>query len=386
MPTPKRDEKLEAIGQLAGGLAHDLNNLLTIILGNLQLVKRRFGETPGLASRLDAALGASSRAAELTRRLLGISHLQPMQLEAVDVGDLVTGLAAQLRRTWGESIRIETDVEPGLGAVQSDRAQLETALVNLCTNARDAMAAGGRLRLSVRKVRVACEEWDPNAALEPGEYVTVAVRDDGAGMAPEVLERAFDPFFTTKEMGNGAGLGLSVVHGFARRARGAVDLKSERGGGTCATVYLPVAVAWRPAAAAAPEPGDPESVRRATVLVVEDDEDIREFAASVLRDAGYEVCEAADGVAALEILRSERPLDLLLTDVLMPGGVSGQEVAGEARARAVPIKVLYASGYAPDSLLRGGRLRNHESFIPKPYSADDLVRSVQSAFEQGERS
>jgi len=386
-PALQREQKLEAIGQLAGGLAHDLNNLLTIIVGNLELVKRRFGDTPGLARRVDAALSASSRAAELTRRLLGISHLQPMRLEAVDVGCLVIGLAEQLQRTWGRSIVIETDIEPDVVPIQTDRSQLETALENLCLNARDAMAPGGCLRLAVRTVGVRRGEVrGAVAALEPGDYVAVEVRDDGAGMPPDVLEQAFDPFFTTKELGAGAGLGLSIVHGFVRRARGAVDLKSARGNGTSAVLYLPTSASGHRVATAPPEASLPRSMRSTTVLCVEDDEDIREFAVDVLRDGGYEVCEAANGRAALEVLRSERPFDLLLTDVLMPGGVTGRAVAGEARSRRTRIRVLYVSGYAPDALLGGGRLESHESFLAKPYSAADLLRSVEDALERGDPS
>jgi CheY-like chemotaxis protein len=379
MSTRQRDQKLEAIAGFAGGLAHDLNNLLTIVLGNLQLVKRRLGDAPGLANRLEAALGAGSRAAELTRRLLGISHLQPMRVEAVDVGALVTGLADQLRRTWGDSIAVESSVEPDVGSLQTDPGQLEAALVDLCLNAREAMAAGGRLRLVVRRVPRGEGRPDSIAALPSGDYAAVEVRDDGAGMTPDVLERAFDPFFTTKELGHGAGLGLSVVHGFVRRAHGAVDLESEPGKGTCATLYLPRTVEARRDADTRPEARGAKSMRRATVLVVEDDEDIREFAASVLRDAGYEVCEAADGRSAVEILRHRPPFDLLLTDVMLPGGMTGQEVAGEAQAGERPVPVLYASGHAPDALLRDGRLRGYESFLAKPYSADDLVRSVHDA-------
>jgi CheY-like chemotaxis protein len=302
-----------------------------------------------------------------------------MRVEAVDVGALVTGLADQLRRTWGDSIAVESSIEPEVGSLQTDPGQLEAALVDLCLNARDAIAAGGRLRLEVRKVPRDEGRPDSISALAPGDYVAVEVRDDGVGMAPDVLERAFDPFFTTKELGHGAGLGLSVVHGFARRARGAVDLQSETGKGTCATLYLPRTLEEHRDADARPEAGGARSLRPATVLVVEDDEDIREFAASVLRDAGYQVCEAADGRSAVEILRHRPPFDLLLTDVMMPGGITGQEVAEEAQAGGRPVPVVYASGHAPDALLRDGRLRGHESFLAKPYSADELVRSVQDA-------
>jgi CheY-like chemotaxis protein len=380
-----RDRKLEAIGHLAGGLAHDLNNLLTIVLGNLQLVKRRVGDAPGVASRLEAALGASARASELTRRLLGLSHFQPMRLEEVDVGSLVTALGDELRRTWGPSIAVEVKVDPGAGTIRTDRSQLEAALASLCTNAQEAMSSRGRLRLEVRRLGAHEPPPLPDAALAPGGYVAIEIHDDGPGMAPQVLERAFDPFFTTKPLGNGAGLGLGTVHGYSKRAQGAIALQSAPGQGTSAILYLPAQPRETRPAAPCLEPDVARAAPRARILVVEDDEDIREFAASVLRDGGFEVWEAGDGRAALEILRSERPLDLLLTDVLMPGGVNGRQVADEARASRSGLRILFTSGYVPDALCAAGG--HHPApptdFLSKPYSADELLRCVHAVFAAG---
>jgi len=366
----RQAQKMEAVGQLTGGVAHDFNNLLTVIIGNLDVARRRLAGGDGRALRaVENATQGATRAAALVERLLAFSRRQPIEPQAVDVEDLIRGMADLLRRSLGENVRLDLDLPRGLWPVSTDPNQLENALVNLAVNARDAMPAGGALTISARNAD------RPSRHVEPGEYVVISVADTGAGMPPDVLERVFEPFFTTKEVGKGTGLGLSQVYGFAKQSDGDVGIESEVGRGTTVRLILPRA------ASAAAQPGAQADVSpqggRETLLIVEDDEAVRRFAAETLAEFGYEVLEAADAEAGSALLRDEPRIALLLTDVGLPG-TSGRELAVKARAARPGLPVLLITGHAKDDPSEGldaGLLR-------KPFSTDDLARAVRRSLDR----
>jgi signal transduction histidine kinase/CheY-like chemotaxis protein len=377
--------KMEAVGRLTGGIAHDFNNLLTIILGNLQMLED-IAESGAGADLVQEALAASRRGGELTERLLAFGRRRPLHPSPVDVGDLVSGMAGLLARALGDPILVETRIAPDLWAASVDPGQLENALLNLALNARDAMPAGGTLAIDCANARLAGGEV---AELGPGDYVRIDVRDTGTGMAPDVAERAFEPFFTTKPEGKGTGLGLSMVYGFTRQSGGLAAIESGLGFGTTVRLYLPRATAAaRPAAAAreAVHPARGGAVPSATVLVVEDDEGVRRFAARALRERGLTVLEAEDAPAALEILGADDAVDLLFTDVLMPGGMTGAELAEAARRRRPSLRVLFASGNPEHRMSRKAALPAAALFLRKPYDAATLARSIAEIMESSEGS
>ncbi len=374
----RQSQKMEAVGQLTGGLAHDFNNLLTGISGSLELVQTRVvqGRFNDLHRYLHAAQNASRRAAALTHRLLAFSRRQTLDPRPVDTNRLVTEMDELIRRTAGPSITVEFAPAGGLWLTCVDPNQLENALLNLCINARDAMPDGGRLTIETSN------KWlDERAAkqrdLEPGQYITLAVTDTGTGMAPEVIERAFDPFFTTKPLGEGTGLGLSMIYGFVRQSGGQARIYSELGRGTMVCLYLPRhfgTLALDETLSEAAEP--PRAEHGETVLVVDDEPTIRMLVTEVLQELGYTAIEAADGKSGLKILQSPRRVDLLITDVGLPGGLNGRQLADQAATTRPELKVLFITGYAENAVVGNGHLRPGMHVMTKPFAMDALAARI----------
>ncbi len=383
----RQAQKMEAVGQLTGGIAHDFNNLLTVVVGNIDMALRALkaaGGEPRAERALGSAQKGAERAAALTQRLLAFSRRQPLAPRPLDVDKLVLGMSDLLHRALGETINLEIVTSPGLWRIEADPNQLEAALLNLAVNARDAMPGGGVLTVETANARLDEAYALQNAEVPPGQYVCIAVTDTGSGMPKELLEKVFEPFFTTKEVGKGTGLGLSMVYGFVKQSGGHVKLYSEEGKGTTVRMYLP-----RLLAEVDPEP-DTEivpglEVSRAaeTILVVEDDDDVRAYTVAVLRDLGYRVLEAHDGISALRLLeRQEQPVELLFTDVVMPG-MSGRELADEASKIQPDLRVLYTSGYTRNAIVHGGRLDAGVEMIAKPFTTDALAQKVRDMLDRG---
>ena len=383
----RQSQKMEAVGQLTGGLAHDFNNLLTGITGSLELLGARIGQ--GRISDLDryvnAAQGAARRAASLTHRLLAFSRRQTLEPRPTDVNRLVGGMEELIRRTVGPSVAIEVVGAAGLWPALVDPNQLENALLNLCINARDAMPDGGRLTIETANTLL-----DHRAAgereLPPGQYLSLSVSDTGTGMSPEVAARAFDPFFTTKPIGLGTGLGLSMIYGFARQSGGQVRIYSELGHGTTMRLYLPRhlgAADPEPDGALARAPDLPGAGPGETVLVVDDEATIRMLVVEILGDLGYAAIEAMDGAAGLEVLRSDRRIDLLITDVGLPGGMNGRQVADAGRALRPELKVLFITGYAENAVLGHGHLDPGMQVLTKPFAMDALAARIRTLISTG---
>jgi PAS domain S-box-containing protein len=372
----RQAQKMEAIGQLTGGVAHDINNMLQGIVGGLEMARRRVekGRAAEAGRYLDAARDASDRAAALTNRLLAFARRQALDPRPVDPDRLAEGMAELIRRTVGPAIQVELRMGNGIWTVLCDPNQLESALLNLCINARDAMPKGGRLTISTQDVHLSAAALAGEDGTTPGDYVEVAVADTGVGMPPEVAARVFEPFFTTKPVGQGTGLGLSQIHGFVRQSGGVVRLESAPGKGTTVRLYLP----WHERARAeedrptAAEPGRADAGE--TLLLVEDETTVRELAAERLRELGYRVLEAADGPMALRALRGADRLDLLVTDVGLPGALNGRQVADAARERWPALPVLFITGYAGGAL--EGRLAPGMAVIGKPFALGALAEHI----------
>jgi CheY-like chemotaxis protein len=381
---------MEAIGQLTGGVAHDFNNLLQVILGNLDRLRRR--HKPGDDSKqaeaefqrmTGAAIQGAQRAAQLTQRMLAFSRRQPLAPKPVDVNKLVSGMSEMLGRTLGETIQLEPVLSGGLWRTLADENQLENALLNLAVNARDAMPNGGKL--TIEAANVALDEAYSAAEqdnVRPGQYVMIAVSDTGAGMPPDVLTKAFEPFFTTKDVGQGTGLGLSQVYGFIKQSGGHVKIYSEQGEGTTVKLYLPrlatadtqidaIADTWRVQGSSYNE----------TVLVVEDERDVRRLAVEALEELGYRVLEAEDGHVALKLLEREPGVRLLFTDVGLPGGLNGRQLADQARQRWPSLKVLFTTGYARNAIVHHGRLDPGVELIGKPFQIGSLAAKVRELLD-----
>ena len=374
----RQAQKMEAVGQLTGGLAHDFNNILAAISGSLELLQRKKHESgsPAFERLLNTARSATRKAASLTHRLLAFSRQQTLEPKHLNANRLVGGMEELVRRTIGPDIELEVVSAVGLWTVEVDPSQLENSLLNLCINARDAMPEGGKLTIET------ANRWiDERVAVEqqvaPGQYVSMCVSDNGTGMPPEVIARAFDPFFTTKPMGMGTGLGLSMVYGFAKQSDGHVRIYSELGQGTTVCVYLP----RREGTEAAednplPLPPDARADVGETVLVVDDDEMVRTLTVETLQELGYTVLEAADGLAATDILRSTRRIDLLVTDVGLPGGMNGRQVADAARMARPALQVLFITGYAENAVLGHGHLDPGMHIMTKPFELTALGNKV----------
>jgi PAS domain S-box-containing protein len=366
--------KMEAVGNLTGGVAHDFNNLLQVIGGNLQLLERDVAAQEQGQRRLRTALGAVERGAKLASQLLAFSRRQPLQPRVLHLGRLVRGMDDLLRRALGEHIEVETAVTGGLWNTFADPNQLENVILNLAINARDAMTGQGRLTLEVRNAVLDEPYAQRHPEVVPGPYVLLAVSDTGSGMPPEVLARAFEPFFTTKSEGRGTGLGLSMVYGFVKQSGGHVKIYSELGHGTSVKVYLPRAFQ---AEAPLTEPLEgPVEGGTETVLVVEDDAEVRATVVEMLGELGYRILKAVDAQSALAIIQSGLQVDLLLTDVVMPGPLRSPDMAREARALQPDMEVLFTSGYSENAIVHGGRLDPGVNLLSKPYRREDLARKV----------
>jgi PAS domain S-box-containing protein len=375
----RQSQKMEAVGQLTGGLAHDFNNLLTGITGSLELLQARIaqGRLEDFDRYINAAQGASRRAAALTHRLLAFSRRQTLDPKVTDVNLLIAGMDELVRRTMGPQVTVQVMPSDGLWTTLVDPNQLENALLNLCINARDAMPEGGRLVIEGANHRFDAQEA-AERDLVAGEYLSLCVTDDGVGMSPEVAARAFDPFFTTKPLGQGTGLGLSMIYGFTRQSGGQARILSKAGAGTTICIYLPRHVGEAeptadtvamPAAALHAQAGE-------TVLVVEDEPTIRMLVIEVLTTLGYETIEAADGSAALAVLQSDARIDLLVTDVGLPGGMNGRQVADHGRVARPGLKVLFMTGYAENAVVGNGRLAAGMHVLTKPFAMETLASRI----------
>ncbi len=378
----RQAQKMEALGQLTGGVAHDFNNLLAVIYGNLSLIRSEIGHDGQLSELAEDAAAAAKAGADLTNRLLAFGRQQELHPEPTDAQDLLVQFSRVLERTLGEAIAIELSMDDGLWPIDVDRSQLETSILNLALNARDAMPDGGVLSITALNVPSEAQAAGREEKVAFGDYVEIAVSDSGEGMSSDVQARAIQPFFTTKTVGQGSGLGLSMVYGFAQQSGGHIDIASEIGEGTTVRLFLPrSSQPSAPSDAAAKSAASPERPSE-LILLVEDQPAVRRLARRVLTRQGYDVLEASDGRAALEILADHTHIDLLFTDVVLPGGMSGVELAAAAEADRPGLRVLYTSGYAPERILDDLGQDGGISLVRKPFDTDDLVRSVRQALDQ----
>jgi PAS domain S-box-containing protein len=375
----RQSHRLDAVGQLTGGVAHDFNNMLTVILGNAELLQEALERDVVHRELAEMIVGAANSAAELTKRLLAFARKQALNPIAIDSNQLIAGMYPLLRRTLAANLEIEMVAESDVWQALVDPAQLENAVLNLCINARDAMLGGGRLRIETKNVELDKDYAAGQVDVKSGQYVLITVTDTGCGIAPDVLRRVFEPFFTTKEKGKGTGLGLAMVYGFIKQSEGHISIFSEPGHGTTVSMYLPRAVGDSPHATVA------TGVFRIihgteTILLVEDDEQVRRFALSQLKSLGYNVLQAHNGVEAMELIERNEQIDLLFTDVVMPG-MSGRQLADSARQRRPGLKVLFTSGYNEDAIVHHGRLDHGVQLLPKPYRRRELAKRIRSIFD-----
>jgi signal transduction histidine kinase len=378
----RQAQKLEAVGQLTGGLAHDFNNLLTVIMGNLEIARQRQGkQEPDTERFLGNAMQGAERAAVLTHRLLAFSRQQTLAPAPVDLNALVKGMSELIRRTLGEAIDIEIVLAGGLWRTFCDPHELETALLNLVVNARDAMPDGGKLTIETGNAYLDDEYARLHAEVQVGQYVMIAVTDTGIGMDEETCQRVFEPFFTTKEAGRGTGLGLSMVFGFVKQSGGHIKVYSELGQGSCLKLYFPrLRADLQQSNTVTPAEAPLRGATGCTVLVAEDDNGVRSFIVHSLRELGYGVCEAADGSSALEMVQAEPKLDLLLSDVGLPR-MNGRKLAEAAQRLRPGLKVLFMTGYTRNAIVHGGRLDPDVALLPKPFTAAMLARQVIAVLE-----
>lgn len=382
-------QKMEAVGQLTGGIAHDFNNMLAIVIGNLDMALGKLvgGKRADVERAITNAREGADRAATLTARLLAFSRQQPLEPRVLDANRLVAGMSEMLRRTLGETIRIETVLAGGLWAVHADPVQIESALVNLAVNARDAMPNGGQLIVETANTELDERYADAHNEVKPGAYVMISISDTGTGMPGDVVERAFEPFFTTKSVGRGTGLGLSQVFGFVKQSRGHLKIYSEVGRGTTVKIYLPrhVASAEDIAAAIAGRDGQasiPPGNRGEVILVVEDEPRVRLMSVDALRDLGYTVVHAENARQALDRFAAHPHVDLLFTDVVMPD-MTGRELAQHLLAQHETLKVLFTTGYTRNAIVHSGMVDSDVLFIAKPFSVDALARKVRAVLDGG---
>jgi PAS domain S-box-containing protein len=377
----RQAQKMEAIGQLTGGVAHDFNNLLTVIMGNLEHLERLTPPVQPTHRLIAAALRGASRAALLTERLLAFSRRQPLAPEVLSVNKLVAGMSDLLRRTIGEAVFVETVLAGGLWPTFADGNQLENAIINLAINARDAMPEGGKLTIETANSHLDEAYARMHDEVEPGQYVGIFVTDTGVGMSAEVVSKAFEPFFTTKEIGQGTGLGLSQVYGFIKQSGGHVKIYSEIGQGTSVKLYLP---RHRGMEQAVDERNETRELPRGNselVLVVEDDPDVRDYTVEMVSDLGYTVLSAGEGASALRLLDSHHEVSLLFTDVGLPGGMNGRQLAEQALRRNPRLKVLYTTGYARNAIVHQGRLDPGVEVIFKPFTYSDLATKLRRVLD-----
>jgi signal transduction histidine kinase/CheY-like chemotaxis protein len=378
----RQSQKMEAIGQLTGGIAHDFNNMLQVITSSLQILRRRAGNgEPGTDKFLDAATAATDRAKTLTHRLLAFARKQPLEPVPVDANKLIAGMSDLLRSSLGEQVQLEVVAAGGLWSTRADPHQLESTIVNLAINARDAMPEGGKLTIETSNTFLDDAYASQNAEVEPGQYVQVAITDTGRGMAPDVIARAFDPFFTTKPPGMGTGLGLSQVYGFIKQSRGHIKIYSEVGSGTTVKVYLPrlhgEVDTEKPGAAQPAQAGEAGDV----VLVVEDDFLVRQLSVDSLRELGYTALECGNAAAALKLLEKHPEIKLLFTDVVMPE-MNGRALADAAVKLRPGLKVLFVTGYTANAIVHGGVLDPGVNFLSKPFTLQQLAAKVRAVLDR----
>jgi PAS domain S-box-containing protein len=369
-----RSQKLEAIGQLTGGVAHDFNNLLQVISGNLQMLSKDIAGNARAEMRLQNALGGVARGSKLASQLLAFARRQPLEPRVVNAGRLIRGMDEMLRRALSGEIEVETVVAGGLWNSLIDPTQLENAILNLAINARDAMNGEGRLTIEASNAFLDDEYVRRHDELSAGQYVMIAVTDTGTGIPPEILERVYEPFFTTKEEDKGTGLGLAMVYGFLKQSGGHIKIYSEVGAGTTVKLYFPRAAASEDTLIAAPS-GEIKGGEE-TILVVEDDDEVREVAVSMLTELGYRVVKARDAASALVVVDSGMPIDLIFTDVMMPGTLRSPDLARKAKERLPNVAVLFTSGYTQNAIVHGGRLDPGVELLAKPYTREALARKI----------
>ncbi|MGJ7579412.1 PAS domain-containing protein [Variovorax sp. RHLX14] len=386
----RQSQKMEAVGQLTGGLAHDFNNLLASITGSLELMQRRLnqGRHDDFERYITVAQGAAKRAASLTHRMLAFSRRQTLEPKTVDANKLVAGMEELLRRTIGPAVTLDVVGSVGLWRTHVDPHQLENALLNLCINARDAMPDGGRLTIETAN-KFMDERVARERDLPPGQYISLCVTDTGTGMAPDVIQRVFEPFFTTKPMGMGTGLGLSMVYGFARQSGGQIRVYSEIGMGTTMCIYLPRqlrddAEADLPTVEIRQLRDD--SMGAGVVLVVDDEINVRSLVVEALEEMGFKTLQAADGAEALTLLQSGAPIDLMITDVGLPGGMNGRQVADGGRSLRPELKVLFITGYAENAVVGNGHLEPGMQVLTKPFTLDALARRVKNMVDGADKT
>ncbi|MFN3943461.1 MAG: ATP-binding protein [Allosphingosinicella sp.] len=377
-----QSQKMEAVGQLTGGIAHDFNNMLAVVLGNLDMAQRRLGEgRTDVFRQIDNAMDGAKRAAALTQRLLAFARRQPLEPAVVDVNRLLGDTAELLRRTLGEAVRIECALSKDTWRVCADPGQLESAIINLAVNARDAMPDGGTLRIECENRALREEEVAGRPVLRPGDHVLIRVADTGCGMPPDVASRAFEPFFTTKDVGRGTGLGLSQVYGFIRQSGGHVEIHSDEGAGTRILLFLPRHQGEAPSGtgAGAADPVAPRGRAEEVVLAVEDEDQVRRTAVEALTELGYGVREARSGVEALAILANDHSVDLLFTDMVMPG-LDGRALVARALRQRPDLRILYTTGYSREN--GGGAPTLEGPLLQKPYAYDQLARAIRDALDR----
>jgi PAS domain S-box-containing protein len=377
----RQSQKMEVVGQLTGGIAHDFNNLLAVILGNLEVIEERVSADPATRALVRPAVNAAERGALLTERLLAFSRKQALQPQTINLRETVTRMTELLRRTLGAGVSIEMICGMGLWACDADPGQLENAILNLAINARDAMPNGGKLTIEISNARLDDDYAAAQADVLPGHYVVISISDTGVGMPPEILKHVFEPFYTTKEVGKGTGLGLSMVYGFVKQSGGHVTIYSEPGKGTTVRLYFP-RVRHSTTAARPNESAQPNYFARGeTILVVEDDPDVRSLAVTLLGDLGYKVLEAGNGKTALDLLTENSHVNLLLSDVVLPGGMGGNALAAEARKISPDLPVVFMSGYTEKAVIRHGQIDPGEIMLQKPFRRAELARKLRQALD-----
>lgn len=375
-------QKMEAIGQLTGGIAHDFNNLLSVTIGNIDLLKRKCVQDEKAHGYIESIVRAVDRGSSLTQRLLAFSRKQDLLPQPTAINSLVVGLQDMLRRTLGEMIELPINLAPGTCEALIDSHQFENALINLSINARDAMPNGGVLRVDTAKVTLDGHFTEQMEEVLAGDYIKVTVSDTGAGMSPEVLEKVFEPFFTTKGVGEGSGLGLSMVYGFIKQSKGHIVINSKTGEGTSIELYLPRSNEIKAEQDSKVEnpvlPGGSERI-----LVVEDDDDLRDIPAAILSEQGYDVFKAKNGNDAIKLIKENEPFDLVFTDIVLPGGMNGVETAKEIKKIQSTIKILYTSGYTNNSIMDNSDLIPGVTLVKKPYRDTVLLESVRAMLDSG---
>jgi len=376
----RQAQKMEAVGNLTGGVAHDFNNLLTVIIGNLDLLQEDIAGNQEAEQKVETILQASERGADLTRLMLAFSRRQPLQSKPVDVNSLIHNTIRLLNRTLGEAISIEVQAGSDVERALVDGSQLETALLNIAINARDAMTQGGTLTIATRNAELDADYAALHPGVVPGAYVQIEIADTGMGMTPDVVEHIFEPFFTTKAVGKGTGLGLSMVYGFMKQSSGHISVYSEVGQGTVFKPFLPLARPVEYQAQSSEQSAEQPATHsgEAVILAVDDNPDVRATVVVQLKGLGYRVREADSAHSALEILDGTDRIDLLFTDMVMPGGLNGKELATQARAKRPDLKVLFTSGFPGTSTGPGTKFDDADVLLSKPYRKHDLAKAVEA--------